>query len=125
MSIDFEPGQVWKYDNRDGEDDSRLTVVRVDDDPEYGSIVHIYVSGLKIPNADAPDGVTTFVCHMPFIEDSIKKSVTELDRSVDKLPDFQEGYLLWREAFEGSEAGVFEVSVSDGIEIIQQSLSGE
>ena len=125
MSIDLAPGQVWKYETRDGEDDSRLTVVRIDDDPEYGNIVHIYISGVKIPNKSAPDGLTTFVCHMPFIEDSIKQSVSELDKSVDELPEYEDGYLLWRKAFEDSEAGVFEVSVSDGIEIMQQSLAGE
>ena len=123
MSIEFAPGQIWKYENRDGEDDSRLTVVRIDDDSEYGNIVHVYISGLKIPNESAPGGLTTFICHMPFIEDSIRQSVSELENSVDDLPDFEDGYLLWRKAFEDSEAGVFEVSVSDGVEIIQQTLA--
>ena len=40
------------------------------------------------------------------------------------FPILRMGIWLWRKAFEDSEAGVFEVSVSDGVEIIQQTLAG-
>lgn len=76
-------GQVWKYHHRHGEDGSRLTVLRIDTEPGYGNIVHVAVSGLSIRATQAPDGYIREMSHLPFAEDAIDQSVTEL---VDTLP---------------------------------------
>lgn len=119
----FAPGQIWKYTTRPGEGESRIIVVRVDDDDEFGNIVHIYVSEVAIPNANAPDGQTTFVGHMPFSEEALDQSVENLEAEHHELPDYEPGYRLWREAFENGEAGIFTVSVAEGIDFIQHALS--
>ena len=41
------------------------------------------------------------------------------------MPYFEDGYRLWRETFEQEEAGVFEVSVAEGVDFVQQTLSGK
>ena len=122
MLSKFAPGQVWKYQNRDSESDSRIIVVRVDDDPEYGNIVHVFVNNLQLANSAAPDRVIRFINHMPFVEDALEKSVLELESEVESLPDYEDGYQLWRTAFEQSDAGVFDVSVVEGIEMLQETL---
>jgi len=124
MLTQFAPGQVWKYKTRANEPDSRITIVRVDaDDPEYGNIVHIYVSDLDITNAAAPGGKTTFVNHMPYAEEILAESVVELESENQSLPEaYQDGYRLWREAFDKDEAGVFTVSVVEAIEFVQASI---
>ena len=125
MSHDFAAGQVWKYNHRAGEDNSRITIVKVEEEPDYGEVVHVYISDLAIPNESAPDGITNFICHMPFVAGAVASSVTELESDSTAMPDFEEGYQLWREAFEQEEAGVFEVSVAEGVDFVQQTLSGK
>ena len=78
MSQNFAVGQVWKYNHRTGEDDSRITIVKVDEEPDYGSVVHVYISDLKIPNESAPDGITNFICHMHFVAGAVTHSGVEL-----------------------------------------------
>ena len=97
-------------------------MVRVDDDPEYGNIVHVFVNNLQLANSAAPDRVIRFINHMPFVEDALEKSVLELESEVESLPDYEDGYQLWRTAFEQSDAGVFDVSVVEGIEMLQETL---
>lgn len=123
MLTKFAAGQVWKYNTRSHESDSRVIVVRVDsDDQEFGNIIHIYVSGVDIPNAEAPGGKTVFIQHMPYEEDSLEQSVTELESDTKDLPDYSDGYKLWKDAFEKGEAGVFTVSVSEAVDFVQQSI---
>ena len=124
MLTKFAAGQVWKYKTRPNETDSRLTVVRVDpDDHEFGNIIHIYISAVDIPNSDAPDGKTVFIQHMPYEEEALSKSVIELDTQTKELPDYLDGYKLWKAAFEKGEAGVFSVDVSQAVDFVQQSIS--
>ena len=129
-STSFSVGQVWKYKTRPDESDSRLTIVSIDhDDPEYGDIVHIYVSELNIPNPSAPGGKTVFISHLPYLSDALAQSVTELDsqhddveRALEQFEATQEGYRLWKRAFENSEAGVFTNPVADAIGFVQKSI---
>ena len=124
MLTKFAVGQVWKYKTRPHESDSRLTVVRVDpDDHEFGNIIHIYISAVDIPNSDAPDGKTVFIQHMPYEEDALSNSVLELDTETNELPNYQDGYQLWKAAFEKGEAGVFSVDVAKAVDFVQQSIS--
>jgi len=94
MKTDFSVGQVWKYKTRSHEDES-----------------------------EAPGGKTTFIGHLPYSEQALGESVTELVGTADSLPDFEDGYKLWKSAFDDGEAGVFEVAVSEAIEGVQQSVA--
>ena len=123
MLSKFAPGQVWTYKTRPHENDSRVIIVGVDDDHEYGPIIHIYVSNLAIESSSAPDGAIKFIGHMPFAEEALADSVAELEMEATQLPDYEEGYRLWREAFEKSEAGVFTTSVADGIDFIAKTVA--
>ena len=129
-SPSFSVGQVWKYKTRPNEPDSRVTIVSIDhDDPEYGDIVHIYISGLAIPNPTAPGGKTLFISHLPYAAVMLKESLTELESQHDDvasaLEQFdatQEGYSLWKRAFENSEAGVFTNPLADAIGFVEKSI---
>jgi hypothetical protein len=123
MLTKFSVGQVWSYATREGEAQSRITIVRMDEDTDFGNIIHIYISNVEIPNADAPGGKTTFIAHMPYDEQALEESVTELDSETQPLPDFENGYRLWRTAFEAGEAGVFDVPVCQAVDFVQQSIA--
>lgn len=124
MLTKFAVGQVWKYEARPHESDSRVTIVRVDsENQEFGNIIHIYISSVDIPNPDAPGGKTVFIQHMPYEEESLSQSVTELDSETKDLPDYHDGYRLWKDAFDKGQAGVFTVGVSEAVDFVQQSIS--
>lgn len=115
MLTQFSVGQVWTYATRDCEPDSRITIVRLDEDADFGTIIHIFVSGVSIPNTQAPGGVTTFIAHLPYSEEALEKCVIQLDKETSELPDYESAYQLWRAAFESDEAGVFDDPVSQVI----------
>ena len=123
MKADFSVGQVWKYKARPHESASEITIVAMDSDKELGSIVHIYVADVDIPNPKAPAGKTSFIGHLPYNAEALQESVTELVGTADSLPDYEDGYKLWKQAFDDGEAGVFEVAVSEAIEGVQQSVA--
>ncbi len=123
MFTQFSEGQIWTYTTRPGESKSRITIVRLDDDAEYGNIIHIYISDVSIPNPNAPEGKTTYIAHLPYAEETLEECVGDLERVSDQLPDFQEGYRLWREAFDAGEAGVFMIPVAQAIDFVQESVS--
>jgi hypothetical protein len=123
MNADFSVGQVWKYRTRPHEGESEITIVALDSDGELGNIVHIYVADVDIPNPKAPDGKTVFIGHLPYSEEALRGSVTELVATADSLPDFEAGYELWKKAFDAGEAGVFEVAVSEAIDGVQQNVA--
>ena len=74
MLTQFSVGQIWTYATRDCEPNSRMTIVRLDEDPDFGTIVHVFVSGVSIPNAEAPGGVTTFIAHLPYSEEALENA---------------------------------------------------
>jgi hypothetical protein len=115
MLTQFSIGQVWTYATRDCEPDSRITIVRLDEDADFGTIIHVFVSGVSIPNTQAPGGVTTFIAHLPYSEEALEKCVIQLDEETSELPDYESAYQLWRAAFESDEAGVFDDPVSQVI----------
>jgi hypothetical protein len=39
------------------------------------------------------------------------------------LPDFLEGYMQWRDAFDRGKAGVFQISVAEAIDRLENSLN--
>ncbi|MFO0812452.1 MAG: hypothetical protein U0796_04505 [Gemmatales bacterium] len=118
----YAAGQVWKYHHRPSEDGSRLTILCIDTEPGYGNIVHIAVSGLAIRAPHAPNGHIREMSHLPFAEDAIDKSVTELVETLPE-PPLSGGYAVWREAFDKGEAGVFTVPLGQLVALTEQSIS--
>jgi hypothetical protein len=120
---DFRAGQVRKYETRPGEEASRLVVCRVEPNEKLGTIVHIYVQGVAIRSSVSPDLVTRVVGHMPFAESALRQSVVTLESSREPLPEYQEGYNNWRDAFDGQKAGIFTISVAGAIDFMEEALN--
>ena len=116
------PGQVWTYKTRAGEESSRLTIVKIDEQDEIGEIVHVYISDVAIPCQAAPDGLVRNIHHSPYTLDAINRSVVGLESHTDQLPDFQEGYDVWKQGFDDGEAGVFDLDVREGINVMAQAI---
>ena len=58
------------------------------------------------------------------IKPLIRSLVDELDEPLPDLGEFEEGYALWREAFEADEAGFFLMPVADIVQHVEDVLCG-
>ena|ERR1044072_2505203 len=119
----FKVGQKWSYHTRPGEEASYFIIVKIDNDPKLGRILHIAMRGLKIKNPRSPDGVSDSINHMPFAEAAIEKSEIKLLQEKTELPDFEEGYRMWREAFDAGKAGIYSITVAEAVSAMETVLN--
>ena len=122
----YKVGQVWNYTTRQGEEGSRIFIVRADPNEKLGTIYHIYIDGLKITNPHLDSGTQDNLPHSPVSEKTLDQSVTTLvfDSAPD-LPDVSKGYQAWKEAFDRGEAGIFSLPVSQIIQHIEDVVSSK
>lgn len=111
----FRAGQIWAFRTPADQPNAKLTILKVEDGGKSGTIVHIALSGVSYG-----DGQTT-VGHLPFAEAAIEQSVTTLERESGPVPDFAEGYRLWREAFDAGQGGVFRISVAEAFDAVNSA----
>ena len=119
----FKVGQKWSYRARPGEESSYFIIVKIDNDPKLGRIIHISMRGLKIKNPRSPDGLSEVVSHMPFAEEAIEKSEVKLLQEKVDLPDFEEGYRMWREAFDAGRGGIYTITVAEAVTVMESVLN--
>lgn len=121
--MEFEPGQVWTYDARPGEESSRVVICRVDHDARLGEIVHIHVRGLRVSNQRAPGGVSHEIGHLPYDAAALRSSLASLEATEADLPRYEEGHEEWRQAFDAGKAGVWTIPVREAIVLMESILS--
>ncbi len=110
-----------EYTARPQEPKSTLTILKIEAHSKLGTIVHISVSDVVIPSPDS-DTPRDSIGHMPIDAGILEFSVTELVRQSVPLPDFTEGYEIWREAFDQGQAGVFDLPVSECVGFMEEVL---
>jgi hypothetical protein len=103
---------VWAFKAPPTQPDAKLTILRVEDGGGVGMIVHIAISGVSFGNGQST------ISHLPFAEFAVEQSVTVLERESGPIPDFAQGYGLWREAFDTGKGGVFSISVAEAFEAV-------
>ena len=116
-------GQIWEYQTRTGEEKSTLTIVNVERNKKNGTIINIFVSGLKVKNPNADNGFSDEIQHLPFSKEAMEESVRRLVGTTKKLPDYKEGYDEWRTAFNNEKAGIFIITVKEAIEVMEITLN--
>lgn len=117
----YKVGQVWSYWARAQEKNSSFIVLKVERHPTLGNIIHIALNGLKIRK---PNGAFIEVIeHLPLAETAVDSSGPKLLREKSDLPHYEEGYRLWREAFDAGRGGVYAVSIADAVEEIEANLN--
>ena len=60
---------------------------------------------------------------MPFLEAAIEKSGLKLLKEKVDLPDFEEGYQIWRKAFDANKAGAYSITVADAVGVMETALN--
>ncbi|HKV33192.1 MAG TPA: hypothetical protein VJP89_02615 [Pyrinomonadaceae bacterium] len=123
VDLKYKVGQKWSYQARAGEEDSYLIIVKIDKDTKLGNIIHIALSGLKIKNRRSPDGISDQINHMPFSEVALNKSGLKLLKEKIDLPDFEEGYQIWRKDFDAGRAGIYSITVAEAVKVMETALN--
>ena len=121
-SSKYHEGQIWQYDTRKGEENSLVYIVKIDNEERYGSIYHVYADNLFISNPYVESGMQSELFHVPVDEKTLIQSLTKLVKeNNNSMPDISDGYSTWREAFDKGEAGVFNISLKNIIQIIEDA----
>jgi hypothetical protein len=116
----FKAGDEWEYRTRKGEEKSTLTILKVENSPELGVIVHVAVNKIKLANCyggPSPDSVP----HMPFARRALDESVTKKIASDRPLPAYEDGYSEWKEAYSKKEAGIYVIPVSKAVAVAEKT----
>ena len=116
----YEPGQEYSFRARPQDPAPRFVVLQVEARPELGTIVHVAVSGVRIENPSAPAGYSERVGHSPITAVALDRSDVKLERVGVPLPDFAEGYRMWRDA----NGGVFTVTLSEYLDVLEAGMAG-
>jgi len=112
-------GQVLIYKCRAGEEESRVTVFKVDSVSE-SSIIHIRIDSLKLTNKDTGEIVGEQIAHLPIDLKSFKESICELESLTAAF--VTEGYWIWKKEFDAGNAGVWATEISEVINLIETSM---
>ncbi|CAD0221324.1 hypothetical protein [Chryseobacterium sp. JV274] len=120
----YSVGQEWNYKTRPTEKSSILKILKIEDYPETGKIIHISISGLKMKNPASPTGYAETLTHIPISEEALDKSVTSLKNETGKKPDSLEmgGYSYWKKEFDKGNAGIFTIPVSEIVGAMEKSI---
>jgi hypothetical protein len=116
----FHVGDVWEYKTRSGEEDSRLTILKIDSSTELGVIVHVAVDNLTWKNCDNKPFPQS-VPHMPFARKALDASLLKQAGVAESLPDYRNGYEEWKAAYSKKHAGIYIISVRDAVSVAEQT----
>ncbi|MGY3232455.1 hypothetical protein ACVWWJ_003939 [Luteibacter sp. HA06] len=124
---DYAEGQVWTYDHRAGEDDSRVVIRKMGVEAEDGEVFHVSILGVKLRNHRVPGGAQPAMHHAAVLRTTLDKSLRELTSASDQDQAWENGYAVWRQAYDNGDAGVFELSIAEILGYIEMvvAASGE
>lgn len=122
-SSQFAVGQVWLYKARSTEQESRVVIGKIERVGNQGTIVHVKLTNLRIVNPTKPDKFFRAVSHSPISESALSASVTELTDEAADLKGFLNGYDAWLSSYRAGKAGVFTVTLSEIVTIMEKGLN--
>ena len=102
---------------------STLKILKIENYGETGNIIHISISALNIKNPNSTQGFLQEINHIPICEKALENSVTTVKTEASSLPDFDEGYSIWKKDFDEKKAGVFSITVSEIVKYIEDGLN--
>lgn len=122
--VKYHVGQEWHYKTRPTEENSTLKILKIEEYPKTGKVIHISISGLKMKNPASSTGFAKSLTHIPISKEALDKSVTSLKNETGQKPDSLEmdGYSFWKKEFDKGDAGIFTVPVSEIVGIMEENI---
>ena len=114
----YAEGQVWEYDTRKADTGSLIKVMRIDDLPGAGRVIHICVIGLKLPYPAGPGGILVEVPELPMTPSAMDASVRKLSKRKGTCMRFANGYKIWREEYGRGQIGTVTIPLKAMMERI-------
>lgn len=127
-NMKYNVGQEWKYKTRPGEENSILKILKIEEYPATGKVIHISINGLKMKDPQHLKGIADKISHLPITEEALDQSVISIKNDTRQMPDSTEtdGYSYWKKEFDKGNAGVFSIPVSEIVNVMEKSIvSGE
>ncbi len=122
----FTPGEAWSYHARDGEEASRVLILKVEKRGKLGVVVHVAVDGLTIANprgGSATERTIPVISHIPMQRDALVQSVRErIDASAEVPPDWQRGYERWLGDYRERKGTIWKKPLAEVIQVIADGL---
>jgi hypothetical protein len=117
---DFEVGQVWEYKTRVGEEESRVLINKVEEDPKLGRIFHISISKIHLRNSAVT--IADELPHLPVSLETLNSSCTMLVGLSEPNPMYLKGYLIWKQAFDAGNAGIYTIPIAEILNVAEGTL---
>jgi len=118
----YSVGQEWNYKTRPGEEKSTLKILKIEEYPQTGKVIHISIGGFQIRSAASTEVLAHEFTHIPISEKALNESVTELKNEKVALPKFMEGYTYWKKEFDKGQAGIFSISVAQIMSQMEEGI---
>jgi hypothetical protein len=120
---EYSEGEVWSYKTRPGEEKSTVLINKVEAHDKLGKIFHISVYGVKVKNRRSDGGITSELPHFPVSTETLDKSLTKVIGHSKPNPDYIEGYNTWKDALDAGQAGIFTISISAIVGIVEETIN--
>ena len=119
----FEAGQVWSYHHREGEEQSRVYVVKVERLADTATVVHIQIVRVAVASRFQPSGIQDIIPHAAVGEEALDASVLELRDEVVTPVGFAAAYGAWRKTVEAGDASYFTMSVAEIVDLVERAVN--
>lgn len=118
-------GQLWHCIGRHADEQPTLLINRIDQHPlGGGNIYHVTLDKLRIRHPGLASGYMTKLAHAPVTDQTLERSQLRFIGMRAPDPAYEEGYGLWRAAFDANQAGSFGVSTPTLLEIFERRING-
>lgn len=122
----LQAGQLWRYQTRPGEEESRLLILKVAPMPNAPreTVVHIRVLDVCIRNPQSDSGFSTEIGHTPILKTPLLTSLTALEQEHIPIPqDTAAPIQDWERQAAAGHAGAFSVTVAELVEGMEQAIN--
>lgn len=86
-----------------------------------GAIIHIAIANVRLLPTEGNGSMTT-ISHVPVSRDALERSGISLESEFSEIPEFAEGYEIWRTAFEDGTAGVFSIPAAEIVAVMETTI---
>jgi hypothetical protein len=120
---EYAVGQVWTYHVRPGDESSTLQINKIDQDPTLGAIFHISVFGVHISGSRSTGNIASELPHLPVSKQTLDASVEALSSNPYRQVAYEQGYSIWRQAFDSGHGGVYTITIAEIISTVEKAIA--
>ena len=115
-------GQVWKYRNRPGEEDSTLKILRIEKDHEGKDVVHVALRGLRLESPRTAGGVIREIPFGVYTRSAIERSVTTVVSKEPPPETMPPAYEQWKKMNTQGHGGSWDLPVAETLATLESHL---